>query len=195
MYCPSQFQQLQCPEGSYCPSGSLQPTKCEGLSSCPAGSQNPRFYGGILLCVLIDFLIIAYVFYVKAQESKRDGKPISTLLPASLQKRLSKRKPSGEKSIALLKDSSGSMSGLENGFKKGLNGEKVSMNFVFDKMKLQIAGGLNILSDVSGSILGGRMIAIMGPSGAGSNSNSDPYLTNRNDVYECSHGKGSEDWR
>lgn len=168
MYCPDQFQQIICPSGSYCPSGTVNPLKCEVFSYCPDGSKNPIFYGGIFLCVILDLMLLGYIFYVKAGEYRRDGKSVSTLLPVFLQKLFfANQKPKDVKVGVMLKESASSMSGLENGFKRGLNGEVVSMDFVFDKMKLQLPGGYCILSDVSGSILGGRMCAIMGPSGAG----------------------------
>lgn len=97
------------------------------------------------------------------------------------------------KKVQLPKESTSSMNGLENGFRKGLNGEAVSMNFVFDKMKLELPGGIKILSDVSGSIIGGRMIAIMGPSGAGSKFY-HTLVYYRNDLYERINGQSPANW-
>ncbi|KAI8853994.1 hypothetical protein BC829DRAFT_381042 [Chytridium lagenaria] len=49
-YCPIYTKRIICPEGNYCPAGSIEPRKCPSMSLCKEGSVVPKFYGG-LVCV------------------------------------------------------------------------------------------------------------------------------------------------
>ena len=68
-YCPDSVAILPCPEGTFCLRGSVAPTDCGAFSYCPAGTEFRRFYGGLLLCLLLDVVLVGLFcvtkFYVE----------------------------------------------------------------------------------------------------------------------------------
>ncbi|KAJ3247171.1 hypothetical protein HDU78_004978 [Chytriomyces hyalinus] len=72
-YCPDPQTILVCPEGHYCPSGSITPHKCRMFSHCPAGSIGEINYGMILLCLAIDVLVFVYLIIRKSKDYKNPG--------------------------------------------------------------------------------------------------------------------------
>ena len=64
-FCPNASLQLPCPEGSYCIRGSFTPTTCPLLSHCPPGTEMRLFFGGIVVCLLIDAIMVALFLYVR----------------------------------------------------------------------------------------------------------------------------------
>ncbi|KAJ3039199.1 hypothetical protein HDV00_012522 [Rhizophlyctis rosea] len=67
-YCPDQWNVHLCPKGYYCPTGSVAPIKCEPMSSCPPGSQSPTYYGGLVICLIVDMILGAIILYKKRNE-------------------------------------------------------------------------------------------------------------------------------
>jgi ABC-type multidrug transport system fused ATPase/permease subunit len=106
------------------------------------------------------------------RELKREKKSIRVLFPEFLTKKLKEKKKvenvATDNALKCQVEET-SVDILNHGFKKGLNNQNVSMNFKFENLRLALPDQTVILNGVSGSISGGRMVAIMGPSGAGSN--------------------------
>lgn len=68
-YCPTPLEQLACPAGSFCPRGSTAPRACQFLSACPEGTRVGRFWGGLLLCGVLDAVLVAlYLWYKYRRE-------------------------------------------------------------------------------------------------------------------------------
>ena len=64
-YCPDQFTQKPCEAGYFCPRGSVAPTPCPPLSYCPPQTETRRFYGGLLVCVIIDVLFVLAYYVIR----------------------------------------------------------------------------------------------------------------------------------
>ncbi|KAJ3109532.1 hypothetical protein HDU97_005189 [Phlyctochytrium planicorne] len=64
-YCPDYKSIFKCPENYYCPPGSIQPRACPAMSLCSEGAVVPTFYGGILICVLLDIFLVIVFFIIK----------------------------------------------------------------------------------------------------------------------------------
>ncbi|KAJ3117487.1 hypothetical protein HDU96_006581 [Phlyctochytrium bullatum] len=74
-YCPDQLQQIKCPAGHFCPSGSLAPKPCSWMSRCPPGSISQLQYGPVVVAVVIDLIFIAFVLiqrYTAASRKKKE---------------------------------------------------------------------------------------------------------------------------
>ncbi|KAJ3403833.1 hypothetical protein HDU80_003692 [Chytriomyces hyalinus] len=80
-YCPDPQTILVCPEGYYCPSGTITPHKCRIFSFCPTGSIGEVNYGFILLFLAIDAIVFAYLIIRKAHDYTKQGLPAFTVLP------------------------------------------------------------------------------------------------------------------
>ena len=64
-YCPDSRTQLPCVAGTYCPRGSSEPLACRALTYCPDGSPRRRVYGGVLISVLADLLLVAIYLWLR----------------------------------------------------------------------------------------------------------------------------------
>lgn len=64
-YCPTQFKQIQCDEGFFCPRGSVAPTPCPLLSYCPPQTEKRRYYGGLLVCGIVDVLFVLAYYVIR----------------------------------------------------------------------------------------------------------------------------------
>ncbi|KAI9344654.1 hypothetical protein BDR26DRAFT_183811 [Obelidium mucronatum] len=67
-YCPDPKTIYQCPEGSWCPTGTSVPRTCPSLSSCPVGTVAPKYYGGIVICAIVDFVLVVLYVGVKYRQ-------------------------------------------------------------------------------------------------------------------------------
>jgi hypothetical protein len=153
-YCPNSEQKIICPEGSFCPLGSFEPTPCVGIYSCPEGSFKTIVYDGVVACAIIDFvLIVAFLMneYFKKRRNTNLAQKVSD--------------PEKETAVELSKSNMGV---LVDCFRRGLDGRQIEMDFKFTDMSLKIGESKTILNGVNGEIKSSRMTAIMGPSGAGS---------------------------
>ena len=59
-FCPNASLLLPCPAEHWCTRGSFEPRPCLPATYCPPGTIIGRFYGGVLICVLLDLLLLAY---------------------------------------------------------------------------------------------------------------------------------------
>ncbi len=83
-YCPDPSQQIICPEGTYCIRGSSEPRPCPPMSICPEGTEIRRYYGGVVISLLLDFLILGLFLYLRYRyepmlAAKRKAKHVSSL--------------------------------------------------------------------------------------------------------------------
>jgi ABC-type multidrug transport system ATPase subunit len=76
-YCPNSSLTMPCTEGHFCPRGTKHPRLCGPMSYCPEGSQTPRFFGGVLISIMIDFVLVFGFFYLRfvrePQQNKRNA--------------------------------------------------------------------------------------------------------------------------
>ncbi|KAJ3177496.1 hypothetical protein HDU85_005863 [Gaertneriomyces sp. JEL0708] len=68
-----------CPKGYHCPVGTIVPRKCESMSSCPEGSKAPLYYGGLVICLIIDLFLLCLVYF-KRQHDRNKSLRIHKLL-------------------------------------------------------------------------------------------------------------------
>eukprot|EP00158_Paraphelidium_tribonemae_P003535 Partr_v1_DN26205_c0_g1_i1_m48174 putative ABC transporter len=72
-YCPDYSTKLICPPGHFCPTGTVDPRPCfQPFSICPEGSAYQTYYGGLLLCVLIDALLIILYSVLRCRGSMKE---------------------------------------------------------------------------------------------------------------------------
>jgi hypothetical protein len=171
-YCPvDAVRPIKCPGGSFCPTGSTSPVKCDILGFCPAGSKIMRYYGGVLIAVLLDLVLGAMYLFYKYKTKRRlrfNALPQGQSLQMDDMEANDLRKPT-----SLDDDSSSfeipatSNSTLVSGFRQLMNNQKVQVNFEFRDLQVKLKTGKTILENVSGEINSGCVTAIMGPSGAG----------------------------
>ncbi|TPX35033.1 hypothetical protein SmJEL517_g02426 [Synchytrium microbalum] len=176
-YCPDFRTQITCPQGYFCPTGSIAPNKCSIMSSCPEGSRTQVFYGGMVFCLLIDLVMIGAFFYLRSIERKRVKK-----LEKGFSAKASRRRSHLAHSMfnatqirpgVALDDGSSVAPGLKDvsvlvdAFKRGMNHQELAIGFKFEDMGCTLKTGKVILQGVTGEIKPGRLTAIMGPSGAG----------------------------
>ncbi|RYG53307.1 ATP-binding cassette domain-containing protein, partial [archaeon] len=64
-FCPNFTSVLPCPEGHYCLRGSTEPAPCPLLASCPPLTVRRREYGGIVLTLGLDVLMLLILMYMK----------------------------------------------------------------------------------------------------------------------------------
>ncbi|KAI8816706.1 uncharacterized protein EV422DRAFT_275965 [Fimicolochytrium jonesii] len=88
-YCPDQNTLLICPQGYYCPTGTVKPIKCQPLSGCPEGTQTPAYFGGLVICLVLDALFFAFVWAQSRKERRSRMDAIVT--PSSSSKALSSK--------------------------------------------------------------------------------------------------------
>ncbi|KAI9102428.1 hypothetical protein DFS34DRAFT_390951 [Phlyctochytrium arcticum] len=70
-YCPTQYDLIICPKGSFCPTGSIKPLSCAPLSTCAEGSISQHYYGGLVICVIIDIILVAGIYLLRYMEHRR----------------------------------------------------------------------------------------------------------------------------
>ncbi|KAJ3284820.1 hypothetical protein HDU79_007841 [Rhizoclosmatium sp. JEL0117] len=167
------------------------------MSSCGAGSIVPTYYGGIIICFIVDIVLAIAYFGIKyggwlgkvqdatnKRKTKQNEKRIQIEdaekgLPVPDEERGRERSPSvqpvnvlGRPSIGEIQlapaGSMGDLSGFIGGFRTALEGkEDVFIDFKFENLGLKLKEGKTILKGVNGSIRSKRLTAIMGPSGCG----------------------------
>jgi hypothetical protein len=70
-YCPSQWESLACPAGSFCPLGSVTPVACGPLESCPAGSSSRVVYTGLVAAAIADIVLLVAISYARRRQRAR----------------------------------------------------------------------------------------------------------------------------
>ena len=138
-YCKDPSSIAECPDGSYCPRGSIAPLPCLYLAICPKGTIKPqRFVVIIILFIII--IILSIGFSIK---KKFD---IQLAIKNRIQIEYVKR---DRKSIVQMSTN------------------QQTIDIEFEDLSYTLADGTPILSEVSGFLQSGKMVAVMGPSGSG----------------------------
>ncbi|KAJ3127909.1 hypothetical protein HK098_005550 [Nowakowskiella sp. JEL0407] len=83
-YCPDYKTISKCPEGKFCITGSTEPKPCHILSQCPEGTISQTFYGGIVLFVALDVLILVIYLAMRFRDLRRQNVSIIRTLLGSL---------------------------------------------------------------------------------------------------------------
>ncbi len=142
-----------CFSGHYCPPGSIGPRPCSALASCPAGSDRYMHWGCLVLLALLPMLFFGDSIARWVRSRLRSSHAAHADTRKSVE-------GSGEQPAAPLPSASVSVPQLQ---------------LTFDRLQASVrVSGVDrpILSDVSGRFAAGRLIAVMGPSGAGKVSSS-----------------------
>ncbi|KAJ3121730.1 hypothetical protein HK098_003431 [Nowakowskiella sp. JEL0407] len=177
--------------------GSTEPKKCHIMAKCPEGTISQTFYGGIVLFVILDILILAIYFAMKFKDLRRQKASITRTLFGRflfLKPKGTKSKSGSSAPVPIIistpvpsdaepgedkgdhisiedgfttTDGTTSMDLLVDAFTKGFQNHKLSIGFKFQELGLQLKSGVKILNGVNGEIGAGKMTAIMGPSRAG----------------------------
>ena len=133
-----------CPQGKYCPIGSISGQNCWGLAECDEGTVMPVRYG--TLGIIFGFLVvIAFGFHIKSRIDKATA--------IQNDRKIEKVHENVLNAIDIPK----SPSKLHD----------KSFDIEFNKLEFTLPDGTCIMKNVSGKFQSGRMTAIMGPSGAG----------------------------
>ena len=149
-YCPTPQEKLACPSGYFCPTGTVNPIQCDSLAICKEGAVIQKSFTGMAACAALDLVLLIILGLRMYLERKR----VVQVIPEK-----------DEKSFgdSVKKD-------LVENFNKAMDGKSAQMDFRMENVSYTLPkGGKTILQGVSGDIRSGRMTAIMGPSGAGSN--------------------------
>ncbi|KAJ3114227.1 hypothetical protein HDU96_002396 [Phlyctochytrium bullatum] len=77
-----------CPAGYKSATGTVNPVCCQFLSSCPAGTVFESHYGVLVVVLILDVLLVLAVLGRWMFELRRARLPMSTLLPAHVQRLL-----------------------------------------------------------------------------------------------------------
>ncbi|KAJ3217335.1 hypothetical protein HDU67_008137 [Dinochytrium kinnereticum] len=192
-YCPDYKTRIVCPEGYFCPSGSVAPRPCEFLASCPKGSIMPTPHIALITMAIVDVAIFTLLLIIKIREGALRridfGRVVSQLTGGAsyvLQQRAKEAITNAETEEAAtakaIKDSQhtvvrsdtiqrqqtvNELRRLVLAFHTALGNRDLRMNFKFDDLSLRLKNGKTVLQGVTGEIRSKRMTAIIGPSGAG----------------------------
>ncbi|KAL7746683.1 hypothetical protein RI367_007962 [Sorochytrium milnesiophthora] len=158
-YCPDQYTMIQCPAGYYCPVGSITPRQCPSMSNCPAGTRTPTYFGGIVICAVLDVLLVVTVLLLRRWDANRAA-------TGQFQNLTAPTEPA-DGDVETGQPNIESSSPLFRAFKRAMGDRNLQMNFRFEQLGLRLTKEKSILAGVTGTIRSGRLTAIMGPSGAG----------------------------
>ena len=177
-FCPTVLDEWQCPSGHYCPPGSTRPRPCSVVESCPAGSYRYLNWGClVLLIVLLPLLAVSGCLYDwirrRSSASKRSSYQIVTTTDnGNGAGRLFIQSPSP-------RPAGGAAAEVENGPSSPSASPdapcstlqrvpRMEIRFSAVAASIPVNGVMKpILSDVTGHFRAGRLISVMGPSGAG----------------------------
>ncbi|KAL7748707.1 hypothetical protein RI367_005860 [Sorochytrium milnesiophthora] len=160
-YCPDQYTKRPCPSGYYCPTGSLAPRPCKLMSSCPQGTSAPLYYGGLVICGVLDAVLVIVMLSFRYMHRRRAAR-------GAVEEPMLLTKMFMEEDIEVGQQATKANAQLVRAFQRAMDGSKLFMNFRFEALGLCLSKGKKtILDGVTGSIQAGRITAIMGPSGAG----------------------------
>ncbi|KAJ3394360.1 hypothetical protein HDU92_006939 [Lobulomyces angularis] len=137
-YCPTHYEQYECPEKHFCPTGSVSPIKCSIFSFCPKKTIGQRGYEK-----------------KKSRQIKKKNFSFSSSKECKIKK-------TEELDYDELKNDAT----LVDLFVKESNNVKICMKFDFENLYFE-RKGKTILNNITGTIRPARLTAIMGPSGAG----------------------------
>jgi ABC-type multidrug transport system ATPase subunit len=163
-FCKDGVAMLKCPAGFYCPIGSNDPIPCPALSMCPAGASTPIYLGGIVALVVA--CLAVYLVLTLYRRHRWAGSQ-SVLEPAAVREHLcdgfARRRGGAEPLNIVFKDLQVAID---------IPAEVASYRDypVSNPFASQVASPVKekvLLSNASGSIPSGKLVAIMGPSGCG----------------------------
>lgn len=165
-YCPTTDVIKPCKAGYYCNSGQVEGLECTIFSDCPKKSSKQRATGIWVLLVIIVVLIWGMFQIMEYRANKR--RQLQDLALNEVVEALKKEHDHGdehgsevdEKYVPLAAGAGSSTARGEVEMKEGFTIE-------FDHIGLTLKNGTNIMQNVSGKFLPGRLCAVMGPSGAG----------------------------
>ncbi|CAE8673647.1 unnamed protein product [Polarella glacialis] len=141
-YCPDYLTKAECPKGTWCRAGFVQPEDCSFVISCPQGSEKQLAGPGLLFGLILFLVCICScsccfrIRAVREQEHIRDE-------------------------AAKIQDGA-----VVLGQGLGQTAYSVAIEFEDVGMKLK-SNGLDILSGITGKFPAGSLVALMGPSGGG----------------------------
>ncbi|ORY40654.1 hypothetical protein BCR33DRAFT_719203 [Rhizoclosmatium globosum] len=150
-YCPDPHTMIPCPEGSFCVSGTTTPSKCRIFGSCPTGSTSEVNASLVLLVALIDTLLLVLL---AARYAGFSFPSIAFL----------KRISPSPSSTSFASSPTSSSVVLVDAFKESNKGNRIHLEFDNLQFKLKEK---ELVKGVSGMLKPGRMVAVIGPSGAG----------------------------
>eukprot|EP00835_Amoeboradix_gromovi_P004786 NODE_397_length_9427_cov_0.309605.p1 type:complete len:818 gc:universal NODE_397_length_9427_cov_0.309605:6531-8984(+) len=129
----------ECPENYYCPRGSVEPLPCLYLAICPTGTTKPQRF----VVIALGFIILMVLLTGFSIKKKFD---IQTAIKNRIQIDHIKRDR-----MSIIQMSS----------------NELTIDIQFEDLTYSLADGTPILSNISGFLQSGKMVAIMGPSGSG----------------------------
>jgi hypothetical protein len=152
-YCPDPKTIVNCPQGHWCPTGSLQPLSCPEFSHCPEGSWVPFYYGPVVYAIIIDIIVLLAAFLFYKHERRLQRQVALTLTERDEMESDSKSDPN--------------LDVIMEAFKKSFKGmgNVLNVSFRFEELGLTLPSRVSILDGVTGTIPSRSLTAIMGPSG------------------------------
>ncbi|KAJ3123862.1 hypothetical protein HK101_006267, partial [Irineochytrium annulatum] len=181
-YCPDIHTMLPCPQGYFCPTGTVTPYTCGILTICPQGSVTQTPLLPLVLMVVLDGALAIIILVAKIRQGLlRRFSPSTSFQKVfrganyALQERARTQLDAASAAAASNgKNTSGipaanteELRKLVAAFHSALGHRELRMNFKFDNLSLQLKSGKKVLEGVTGEIRSKRMTAIIGPSGAG----------------------------
>lgn len=76
-FCPTYNTTFTCPAGSWCVRGSTAPRPCGVMTICPAGTIVGQYYGGVVLSIGVDLLLILAMLCMRYAYEPRAAKASS----------------------------------------------------------------------------------------------------------------------
>ena len=70
-FCPTFRTKFRCPAGHWCPIGSIEPKQCPPMSYCPTGSSKQVYYGGVIICGIVDFVLGFIYLFLRGNKRKK----------------------------------------------------------------------------------------------------------------------------
>jgi ABC-type multidrug transport system fused ATPase/permease subunit len=171
-YCPSPTQRIECPSGYWCHAGSSSPTPCLVGSVCSEGQFIERYFlmlGSLIFvsaAVLIAYRVGHRIVARRAMERVENSKHAPATIAVQVRSNATKRLSANDGSFAQVK--------INIALKKICvqvkddNSESVDeVNGGWAADSTTASALKTILRDVSCTLRGGRLTAVMGASGAG----------------------------
>ncbi|KAI8814586.1 hypothetical protein BJ742DRAFT_703938 [Cladochytrium replicatum] len=160
-YCPTPSQVLPCPANNYCPVGSVAPLRCVFLAYCPEKTDSAPKFG--IFVIFAVFSVVVWIIF-SLVDRHRSIRNLKHLFRLEVVKRESE--DSG-KAKAHPEGSADDPEDPKSSTLMGLSRVQRPFDLKFQNLGVMLPSGVEIMRSVSGELRGGRLCAIMGPSGAG----------------------------
>ncbi|KAI9347665.1 P-loop containing nucleoside triphosphate hydrolase protein [Obelidium mucronatum] len=174
-YCPDPHTIHPCPEGHFCVSGASEPQRCRHFGHCPIGSITEQNSSYIFLSVLIDLALVV-VLLVRTRRDIRKSRNsffpqiFRNVQPKDISPPIQQRVLNTDTLRTMSSTTTTNASdddctaALVTAFETSFGGHSIDITC----KELSFSMGSNVLLDnVSCHFQAGRMVAIIGPSGAG----------------------------